>query len=305
MTQDYASVLEQLDAFAQLHAREMQHPDELGLSPEQQKLFVSLCSVNVHEENLALRIARSLRMESEEALRLLAEAGRPMSILDCGCGWGTHALLFAFLGARVIGAELIEERLHIGRVRLEWYRKQANRPLDVEFMARNIFPVLRERSCEMVWICQAISHIHPAEDFLDQLYETMPPGGWVVISDANWLHPLTRWHLYKQYWRVHKKLRWYSHSRYKDPATGEPVEMAEERVFSPGGLARLVRRSGFEVTCTHTRGFVPVFRLSRQGNWPGALRLSDRLDAALSHTPIIGRLGGFLVVVGRKGAERP
>ena len=296
---------EQLSAFAKLHAHELQHPDALGLPREQEARFRSLCPVDAGRPNLALRIATGLQQESLEAVGLLDRPGSAPTLLDCGCGWGTHALMFAFLGAKVVAVELIEDRLEIARARLDWYRRQTDRKLDVEFVNRNVFPVLGEHPCEIVWVCQAISHIHPAEGFLQQLYDAMPQGGHVVISDANWLNVPTRIHLYRQFWRVNRNLKWYSHQNYTDPETGEPVEMAEERVFSPGGLARLISGGGFELVGIRTRGFVPMFRLSADGKWGRALAALQGIDRTLSSIPLIGRTGTFLVGVGRKGDAKP
>jgi len=300
MTRALALLQQDIEAFAKLHAREIRHPEELSLSPELTKAFTRLCPFNARPGNLEMRIARGLRLETLEALDFLAKANKPVTMLDCGSGWGTQAIFFAFLGAKVIGVELIQERVDIAEARLEWFRKQTDRPLDVTFVAGNVFPVLRERPCELVWICQAISHIHPAEDFLSELYETMPPDGVVIISDANWMNPRARWFLYKQFWRMHRNLRWYSHSRYKDPQTGKPVEMAEERVFSPAGLAELMRRSGFKVTKVISRGFLPVFRLSADGKLTWAFKLFDKLDSMISALPVLGRTGTFLVATGCK-----
>ena len=301
MSPDKAAIEERLAPFAALHARELEHIGDLNLPDDLKEEFRRLSPYKAGAPHLETRLIRGLRLEGLEAFERILAAEDTPSILDCGSGWGTQAILFAMLGAKVIGVELLESRVDIANARLEWYREQTGQDLDVQFIARNVFPVLKEHPCRIVWVCQAISHIHPAEDFLDGLHDAMPPGGEIIISDANWLDPRRRVQLYRQYWRVHKKLKWYTHSRNCDPVTGEAVEMAEERMFSPRGLAKLMRGSGFEVLSTRTSGFVPVFRLSCGGGCPAILRTLDSIDGILSHVPGLGSMGTFLVGVGRKG----
>lgn len=95
----------------------------------------------------------------------------PLNILDCGCGMGYDAMLFGLLGSKVIAVDIHEPSIYIALKLHELYMQRYPR-LDVSIKHRDIFSFFEENQAnfrhyfDIIWITEAISHIHPLEDFL-------------------------------------------------------------------------------------------------------------------------------------------
>ncbi|MEM2505871.1 MAG: hypothetical protein QXF61_02365 [Nitrososphaeria archaeon] len=51
----------------------------------------------------------------KKVVELLVKSKTQLSILDCGCGFGTETLIFALLGAKVLGVDLNAKRLNVAK----------------------------------------------------------------------------------------------------------------------------------------------------------------------------------------------
>lgn len=231
------------------------------------------------------------------------KVGEAALVLDAGCGHGSESLLLALAGARVVGVDLVPERMGLARERARWWSERLGRALDIEFLHADIFRALGERRFDAVWMQEAIQHIHPAEKFLEVARKSLRPGGIIIISDSNKWNPVIIAEMLPFYWRNSGKLSWFIHTRYKDPETGQAVEMAAERLFSRGGMKRMLEGAGFEVLRAEVNGQLPLrkFALAAErlaGSRAGAvMRPCVALDRVCKHVPGLRLLGGTLTAV--------
>ena len=217
--------------------------------------------------------------------RLLEWDGPPPVVLDAGSGLGTQSILFGLLGAKVHGVDLKLERVIMAQKRAARWSEKLNVKLDVGFACESLFAVPREEKYDFIWICQAISHIDPAEDFLDLSYKLLKPGGHVVVYDPNGMYLPNQLHqLRNRGTQIHR-----SYTTHK----GETVKYAVERLFTFGGIQRLLRRRGFSIA--HAECQFHGFR----GQIDDAVfeRFVRRLDFLPVWTSLIGQ---EFVVSGRK-----
>jgi SAM-dependent methyltransferase len=169
-----------------------------------------------------------------------------------------------------------------------WEAKLGRTP-PVEFSNQNLFRLGNKEVADLVWIANAISHIHPADGFLRKTYELLRPGGEVVVVDPNGLF------LPKQIALLFER----GLTRYttkKDPETGEPVPYAVERIYSVPAICRLLRRAGFAIS--HRECFTGSTRISNDAVY-------DNLIAPLNRAPVLSAvLGQRYVVAGIKSGGK-
>lgn len=231
---------------------------------------------------------------------LITQRREPLRILDAGCGYGTESILFSLLGARVTGVELVPDRAALAESRVEFYQSYFRRPMWLKFINANIFSYLKKASVfDLIWAMEAISHIHPAEMFLEQTREHLSPDGLLVISDANTLNPKA--------WLdgvfLKGTLKQILHRDFKDPATGLPVDYAEERRFTLTGMIRKLKSTGFHIKKVHMCGFMgttifPQYLIRRP--WPAYFLYS--LQKMLLKTPF-KFLGSIYTIVAVKQGD--
>lgn len=235
-----------------------------------------------------------------------------LTLLDCGCGIGTQALIFASLGYEVTGIDLNREFIDLANARIDFYSKRLGRPIPCQFLAKNIFKEPIREKYDVVWAREAISHIHPVENFLSQAYHSLRPGGILLISDANWANPFVKLELFRSYWKYYRPFRTWGEASIHyiterhDPETGELVPMAMERVLNLVKTIRKLREAGFTEISGQTVGILPKSTLAKFLSKSEAKRaeLFDRLnrfEESLLRIPWLRRLGGTNVVVGKRG----
>lgn len=180
---------------------------------------------------------------------LLPTLKRPL-ILDAGCGLGSESILFSIFGANVLGVDLNKERLKIAEKRKIFYKDLMRGK--VEFIPANVFEVIKETKFDVVWMNESISHIHPAEQFLELLYERLNPGGRVIISEGNGSN------LYLLVKRFLKTGHWSWKSRFvQETGRGCKVGYAVERLFSIGEIAKVLKDAGYAVGYIEFTYFIP------------------------------------------------
>lgn len=168
------------------------------------------------------------------------QAASPLKILDMGSGQGTHCIYFALTGAEVKGIDLRKERYVIAVKRATFYEKELKIKLKLSFELSNIFHLKERNYYDIIWIGNAISHIHPIEELLRFCYQLLKPGGEIVIVDLNGMHLLNQINLLRERGRN-------LYTTHKDPNTGEEVVYAIERVFSLPKQISLLRQCNFEI----------------------------------------------------------
>lgn len=224
------------------------------------------------------------------ASEMLAWEGEPPIVLDAGSGLGTQSVFFGLMGAKVHGFDLRHDRVTAATKRLPWWEKRFDAKLDVSFECKSLFSLPLEEKYDYIWICQAISHIDPAEDFLKLTYRLLKPGGQVVVTDPNGLFvPNQLVQLRHRGTHIHQTL---------ETHTGETVAYAVERLFTYGGIQRLMRQSGFDIV--HGECHFDKFRGKADD------KLFDRYIRPLDTMPIVSSVTGRLfVVAGRKPLGTP
>lgn len=208
-------------------------------------------------------------------------------ILDAGCGVGTESLLWASLrdDVEVIGVDISAARLKAASVRVPFYEQQVGRPLSVKFCDQSVFTVLKERTFDLIWTMEAISHIDPAETFIAASYASLNADGRLVISDSHFLNPA-------MLWRIFKLRRQGIRHTYKTTSTGETVSYAEERLFTVPQLTRLLQRVGFKTVETQISVYFPP-RLLASATFQAA-------DRMLNQFPLLRYLGGIYTISAHK-----
>ena len=141
--------------------------------------------VNASERN---RKSEERESEAKEPPRTPREPTRNLAplILDLGCGSGTGSILFALLGARVIGLDLDPALIAACRKRQEFYEAQFG-PLSLRFEEADAlsFNYAALAPIDAVYSLFAFNLIHPASALLSRLLPALAPGGRIVISDGN------------------------------------------------------------------------------------------------------------------------
>lgn len=208
----------------------------------------------------------------EPLLEILHEQGELDSIaglrlLDLGCGFGALSAFFAARGATVMGVDLKEDRLEVGR------KVTAEQGLDVHFQAGRMQNLdLPDESFDVVVENNSLCYVVPREDrraVLSESLRVLRPGGRLVIRNPN---------------------RWSA----RDQFTGLPLIQLlppREAVAVSGRLGRdrsLVRlTSGPEAVRELRRaGFEQVHNVSPpQRTWPSFMRPVARYQHLIARRP--------------------
>jgi len=201
------------------------------------------------------------------------------TILDAGCGLGSESIFFSFLGAKVLSVDLEEEKIKTAEKRKLFYKDLING--EVEFALGNVFEIVRKQKFDIIWMNEAISHIHPAEKFLKLAYGQLNPGGRVIISEGNAGNPcvLLRRFLETGHWS------WTTRCT-EDSKTGRKVECARERLFTLGEIASILRKIGYSIGHVEFTQFTVFFAnrfkvlsktMERVEKWLGKQKFSGLL----------------------------
>ena len=230
-----------------------------------------------------------------ECLRTLPDTA---SILDTGAGYGTESLLFALLGKRVVGVELVPERAALAESRVPFYQSVSNAAMSIRFENANIFRFLEKaEQFDVIWAMEAISHIYPPESFFRVAFHKLKPGGRLIVSDPNRLNPLA----WLRSVRIRGSVSHAPHKKFRDPETGMPIDYGQEQIFSVFQLKLILASVGFSVTRTYVSGFLCTSLLPRAvvSSKIGYMLLARLQQLAMS-TPVIRGLGSIYTIVAVK-----
>ena len=166
------------------------------------------------------------------------ERGRRPRVLDAGSGFGTYSMLYAAVGADVVGADLRPDRLDAARRRLEFHHESTGETLSVRYDRADLTRAWDGRF-DLVWVYNALSHIDPLEKFLERTREHLEPGGVLVVGDINGAHP--------EHVRRLNALRGDSvHQEYVAP-DGARHQYAVERPFPPDEIRQIFEANGLRM----------------------------------------------------------
>jgi SAM-dependent methyltransferase len=234
----------------------------------------------------------------EPALEYLRALPNSARVLDTGCGYGTESLLFALLGKQVVGVELVPERAALAKTRIPFFASVSGDSFTIRFENANAFRFLKgTEPADMIWAMEAISHIYPPEDFFRSAFDTLKPGGRLIISDPNSLNPLA----WLRSVKIRGSIRHAPHRRFRDPETDLPVDYGQERIFSLFTLKLLLASVGFTISRTHVSGFLCTSLLPRAVVTKRiAYTIFSRLQRVAMSMPVIRGLGSIYTLVAIK-----
>ena len=108
------------------------------------------------------------------AIKKMLPADSGLRILDVGCGTGYIAGQIRDMGHEVIGIDFDEAALRIARSKypsIEFYKHAAESQF-TDYI----------KDADVVMAVEVIEHLYSPKSFLDNVYECLRPGGWVVLS---------------------------------------------------------------------------------------------------------------------------
>jgi SAM-dependent methyltransferase len=231
-------------------------------------------------------VNRYTRTRENFILRRVLAADAPR-ILDCGCGLGSEAILFASQGARVTGVDLKPARLAVAELRRERYARLLGRPLAIEYRLENLFDLDYRAEFDLIWVKEAISHIHPLPDFYAFALRALRPGGQLVISDPN------AGNLRKRR-SVEARRHGPVITTFPHPRTGVPIPYADERILTIAQIREDLVQHGFRVA--ELECYLPGQSSTPLWFWKAVMR-------PLNHCqPLTLRLGDEYIVAAVKPA---
>lgn len=167
-----------------------------------------------------------------------AAVGRAPRVMDAGSGFGTYSMLYASVGAEVVGADLRPDRLDAAEKRLAFHREKTGTTLPVRYVRADL---TREWDAkyDLVWVYNALSHIDPLEGFLEQVCTHLEPGGVLVVGDINGAHP-------EHLARLNELRGENVHQEYVAP-DGQRHAYAVERPFPPDEIRDIFEKNGLRM----------------------------------------------------------
>jgi 2-polyprenyl-3-methyl-5-hydroxy-6-metoxy-1,4-benzoquinol methylase len=247
--------------------------------------------------HLAVRgyAARLSHMVSE-----IRRLGSPR-MLDAGSGIGSESILAALLDADVTAMDLAAAKTAYAISRIPYYEGVSRRSLRLRFLTGDVIDHLRASPMyDAIWVNEAISHIHPAEEFIVAAFNGLRPGGVLLIADANANNPVARWRAT----RLRQNRHWFVSKRCKFSDEILPVDVADERLFTSGTLTGMLLQAGFRVRLLDVHGFMGSFFLppSWQFN-PLVGKTMALFQEAAKRVPLLRRCGSSMSVIAEKGAR--
>ncbi|OGF12873.1 MAG: hypothetical protein A2W00_04075 [Candidatus Eisenbacteria bacterium RBG_16_71_46] len=216
---------------------------EISLPPAERSAFADYYRAlpAPGEDGAIRRYLRGLwRGEAGWAARWIAgrvRSGTRPVVLDAGSGFGTYAMLYATMGAEVVGADLRPDRLETAARRLRFHHERTGAALAVRY-ARADLTRAWAQDVDLVWVYNALSHIEPLDDFLGAVRRHLRPLGVLVVGDINGGHP--------EHLRRLAALRSDVRQVYVAP-DGRRHAYAVERTFSPREMREVMVRNGLRV----------------------------------------------------------
>lgn len=164
--------------------------------------------------------------------------GRAPRVMDAGSGFGTYSMLYASVGADVVGADLRPDRLDAAEKRLAFHRRSTGETLAVRYARADLTRDWDARY-DLVWVYNALSHIDPLEGFLEQVRTHLEPGGVLVVGDINGAHP-------EHLARLDALRGEHVHQEYVAP-DGQRHAYAVERPFPPAEIRDIFEKNGLRM----------------------------------------------------------
>jgi 2-polyprenyl-3-methyl-5-hydroxy-6-metoxy-1,4-benzoquinol methylase len=221
-------------------------------------------------------------------LRSLPKRDRPWRVLDAGCGVGTESIFFGSSRSdlEITGVDIADRRLAAAEARKTAYAAYLDRALSIYFTNQDVFQLLRSHCYDLIWSMESISHIDPAETFIENAFRSLEDRGSLVISDSHQLNPVV-------ITRALKHQRRGGHRDTRRVAGGNSISYARERVFSVPHLASLLRAAGFH----QIRSQLSIYFPGQLSRFTGLLR---HWDSLWNRIPLLRYVGGIYTITASK-----
>jgi len=213
---------------------------------------------------------------------------RPWRLLDAGCGVGTESIFFSLCRSdfEITGVDIADRRLTAANARKATYETHMNRALSIRFTNQDVFELLRSERYDLIWSMESISHIDPAERFIEASFQSLEDHGSLVLSDSHQLNPVV-------FMRALKHQRKGGNRDTRKVAGGNSIPYARERVFSVPHLASLLRAAGFQ----QIRSQLSIYFPGQLSRFTGLLRHCDSL---WNRIPLLRYVGGIYTITASK-----
>jgi len=172
------------------------------------------------------KVNTEFERSSKQFMRSMVPAGKPLRILDVGCGTGVNAAQLTQLGHDVLGIDL-------SPVAIERFRARGLQGSVVD-IGTGPLP-FAPGSFDMAFASEVIEHCVDTVDFLQKLRVVLKPSGILLLSTPNsafWAYRLMG-------------LLGRAASEYQHPG--------HVRFFSKRSLSAVIERAGFEITALSAR----------------------------------------------------
>jgi len=109
-------------------------------------------------------------------------------LVDLGCGLGMQSIIFASLGAKVLGLDLDPKCIAVCRRRGSYFETRLGRKLDMDFLAadfRSLDPSSISGRYDALFSMSAFAHIHPLKNTVAKISALLNDSSRVFIWDQN------------------------------------------------------------------------------------------------------------------------
>ena len=139
------------------------------------------------EQSLSETTLHRFREIRESVLRVLGEAraATPLDVADIGCGAGTQCRLWAELGHRVVGLDVNEPLIQLGRERA----CADNLAIDLRVGSATDLP-LASASMDVCLVPELLEHVADWESCVKEFARILRPGGLLYLTTTNKLCPV-------------------------------------------------------------------------------------------------------------------
>ena len=200
-------------------------------------------------------------------------------IIDIGAGDGAISILAAKSGAEVVGFDIADKMIELGKTRI------VDGNLNLRLYVDDAENFKEKESYFDKALCINVVHrLSNPEKCLASTYNCLKPGGKLVVFTMNNASP--QFSLIKIY------------SKLRDFFNIPLLDTVAKKGFTSNQIQSLVNKAGFDIEKIHTEIFIfPYFNV----HCPSSLAtLLQKIDHVLSRIPFFNRLGVFIVVEATK-----
>lgn len=171
-----------------------------------------------------------------QALVGLIDEGRPLRVLEVGCGFGHDLLWTALAGAQVVGIDVNSDFVDITRRTKKQIESYVGHAIDADIRRTNLMEMSGE-AFDLIYMKDVFHHLEPRDEIVARLVDLLAPGGHILIVEPNAWNPLIQLQMFqiRGFNTIIEKM---------DAATGEPFMFGNERLVTGASLQRLFSHAG-------------------------------------------------------------